>query len=582
MLANIKISVRVYSLGIVLLLLLAGAAGTGIYQMAKIGQEIVDVAEVDIPITEKITAVTIHQLEQAVLFERGVGLGLQFSSNPNVKEHFEEVQKEFLDLGHKVAEEVLQAEEQLAHEIEVAHTPEMKAEFEHLLSVMKKAETEHAEYEALSEQALGLFASGDHEQAGELIEQVEVAQGKIIHELEAALHEIETFTKQAILTAEAHEKTGEILLMVITAIAIVFGIIFMFLLARSITKPINDMTDTMRMLAEGELAVEIPGVGRGDEIGAMAGSVQVFKENANERVRLEAEQESMKAKAEEEKRATMNKLADDFEQSVQGVVDMVSSSSAQLQTTAKDMSGVVQLTNTQTESVASASEEAAQNVQSVAAAAEELSASITEIMSQVQRSTSISVGAVEEASKADEMMNGLDASAQKVGDVVQLITDIAEQTNLLALNATIEAARAGEAGKGFAVVASEVKNLANQTAKATEEIGRQIGEIQTASLDAVTSIKGIAKTIDELSEITVAVSAAVEEQNAATTEIARSVQQVSQGTDQVSGSIAGIANSVEQTDASSHEVLQAADMLNGQSNSLREQVVSYVKQIRSA
>ncbi len=582
MLANLKIAVRVYALAVLLLLLLGAASAAGIYQMNNIGKEITDVAEVDIPATEQITAITIHQLEQSILLERGLGLGAQISLNKSAQAQFQENNKKFTELGKKVAAEIKQTEDFLAQQIDAAHTSELKAEFEHLLSILKNVEVEHVAFETLAAEAFGALARGDQAGSSVVAEKILVAEERINSELVAALHEIESFTKQAMLTAEAHEQTGIITLLSLAVVSLVLGLILTYFLAQSITRPIVAMTGSMGELAKGNLSIEIPGAGRGDEVGTMADAVQVFKENAEERIRLEAEQEAMKIKAEEDKRTAMNQLADEFERDVQGVVDMVSSSSAQLQTTAKDMSGVVNLANTQTESVASASEQAAQNVQSVAAAAEELSASITEIMSQVQRSTTISGGAVQEAGKADEMMNSLDAAARKVGDVVQLITDIAEQTNLLALNATIEAARAGEAGKGFAVVASEVKNLANQTAKATEEIGRQIGEIQTASLDAVTSIKGIAKTIDEISEITVAVSAAVEEQNAATTEIARSVQQVSQGTDQVSSSIAGIADSVEKTDTASNEVLQAADLLNGQSASLREQVVSFVQQIRVA
>lgn len=362
----------------------------------------------------------------------------------------------------------------------------------------------------------------------------------------------------------------------------IVGIIIAFLIGRSISTPIINMTSSMQALANGNLETEIPGQDRKDEIREMAEAVQIFKENAVERARLEADQAKQEERAEVEKKATLNKLADDFQSGVQGVVDTVTTSSTQLQSTAQDLSGVVRTANDQTASVSSASEQAASNVQSVASAAEELSASIREISNQVGRSSEIATTAVNEATKADEMVNGLDTAAQKVGDVVQLITDIAEQTNLLALNATIEAARAGDAGKGFAVVASEVKNLANQTARATDEISKQIGEIQTASLEAVQSIKGIARTISEISTITGSVSNAVDEQNAATAEIAQNIQQVAAGTDQVSSNIAGISESIGKTDTSANDVLTAADGLSEQSGILRSQVSTFIEKIRAA
>ena len=370
--------------------------------------------------------------------------------------------------------------------------------------------------------------------------------------------------------------------LIFSVVAGLVGIILAFFIGRSISVPIVNMTDSMQALAGGNLETEISGQDRKDEIREMAGAVQVFKENAVERARLEADQAKQDERLETEKRVTMNKLADDFESSVQGVVQTVSTSSSQLQTTAQTLSGVVRTANEQTASVSSASDQAASNVQSVASAAEELSASIREISNQVGRSSEIAKTAVDEATKADEMVNGLDTAAQKVGDVVQLITDIAEQTNLLALNATIEAARAGDAGKGFAVVASEVKNLANQTARATDEIGKQIGEIQSASLEAVGSIKGIARTISEINSITEGVSSSVDEQNTATAEIARNVQQVAAGTDQVSSNIAGISDSIGKTDASAKDVLTAADGLSEQSGILRDQVSGFIQKIRNA
>ena len=358
------------------------------------------------------------------------------------------------------------------------------------------------------------------------------------------------------------------------------GVVLALLIGIAIANPVISMTGAMSNLAEGNTEVDVPAQDRKDEVGKMAAAVQVFKDNAIEKIRLEAEQVESEKRAEAEKRATMNKMADDFQSSVGGIVESVAAASSQMQSTAQSMSATAEETSRQSTAVAAAAEQASTNVQTVASATEELSSSIAEISRQVSQSSQIAGRAVTDARHTDEQIQGLAEAVGKIGEVVSLITDIAEQTNLLALNATIEAARAGDAGKGFAVVASEVKNLANQTAKATDEIGAQIGGVQSATQDAVVAIQGIGRTISEIDEIATTIASAVEEQDAATKEIARNVEQAAVGTQDVTSTIGSVNQAANDTGAASGEVLDMAQRLSGESDTLRGEVDKFINQVR--
>jgi len=383
-------------------------------------------------------------------------------------------------------------------------------------------------------------------------------------------------------SVQSAAQSSFLILAVVTAVLLLLTGVLVFFIVRGITRPISSMTDAMGALAQGDTSIAVEGAGRGDEIGEMSRAVQVFKDNAIEKEKMEAEQAERARQAETEKRETMNKLADSFEGSVGGVIDTVSSSTTEMRASAESMTTTAESASQQATAVAAASEEATVNVQTVAAAAEEMSNSVTEISRQVTRSTEISGRAVEEAEKTNATVEGLSEAAQKVGEVVQLISDIAEKTNLLALNATIESARAGEAGKGFAVVANEVKSLAEQTSKATEEIGAQITAIQSETGNAVEAIKGIGTTIGEISEIATGISAAVEEQSAATQEIARNCQEAAKGTGEVSGTITQVNQAANDTGAAAGEVLSAATELSSMSEGLRKTVDEFLQTVRAA
>lgn len=357
---------------------------------------------------------------------------------------------------------------------------------------------------------------------------------------------------------------------------------FGFLAGRGIARPISQTTGVMARLAEGDNSVEIPGMNRTDEIGEMSKAVQVFKDNAIENERLVAEQEAQKLKTEEEKKAMMNELADTFNDSVGGIIDSVSSAASQLNSTAQSMSGIAEETSSQSAAVSAASEEAATNVQTVAAATEEMSVSISEINQQISQASEAAQKAVSRVQQTGVQIETLAATADKISDVINIISDIADQTNLLALNATIESARAGEAGKGFAVVANEVKGLAGQTGKATEEIIRQVEEIQAATRQSVVSIEDIGRVINEVEEASSAIAAAMEEQSTVTMEITRNVQQAASGSDEVTRNIVGVNQASQETGAASGQVMSASEELLKQSDFLKAEVEKFVTHIRTA
>lgn len=393
-------------------------------------------------------------------------------------------------------------------------------------------------------------------------------------------------------------------------LGLLIGLALAWLIGNGIANPIGQMTAVMGRLAGGDKETEVTNTERKDEIGAMASAVQVFKDNMVENDRLQSEQAAADKRAQEQERereaekaaaerkeaegrekdvADRKKRSDHieeliakFDKAVTSTLNAVASTASQTQSSAKSLSSTAGETSQQSTAVAAASEEATSNVQTVAGATEELSASIQEISRQVGNSNEISQKAIEEATHTNEKVEGLAEAAQKIGEVVSLINDIASQTNLLALNATIEAARAGEMGKGFAVVATEVKSLADQTARATEEIGEQVSAIQGATDDAVTAIQGIGATIKEVGEISTAVAAAVQEQGAATREIASNVQQAASGNQEVTSNISLVTKAADESKAASSEMLAAATNLVEQGDALRAEIDTFLDDVRAA
>ncbi len=452
--------------------------------------------------------------------------------------------------------------------------------------------------------------------------------------VEKAIEALNQYSREkARETVEGAERTGDqaqLAMIVVALLGVTLGGLAGYMLSTmGIGKPLAKSIDNVNALAKGDLAVEIFGSERRDEIGDIAKALAVFKENgieaqrlqkvaeearvrqqqqeeeqrrlkdeaarAEERRQREAEEaerkaveerkaaeERTKAEAERQRKAEMQALADGFEATVKAVVETVSSSASEMQSSSTAMSATAEETSRQATTVAAASEQASANVQTVASAAEELSSTIQEITRQVTDSSRLARAAVDQAKSTGQTVDGLAQAAQRIGDVVKLITDIAAQTNLLALNATIEAARAGEAGKGFAVVASEVKSLANQTAKATDEIAQQIQSVQGATQEAVQAIQSIATTIEQVNEVSTAIASAIEQQGAATKEISRNVQQAAAGAEEVTKNIASVTQASGEVGAAAGQMNGAASELAKQAETLSVEVDKFIQKVRAA
>jgi len=355
---------------------------------------------------------------------------------------------------------------------------------------------------------------------------------------------------------------------------------FSYLIARNLSLGLNRISDQMSQLANGQLEIDISGQQRGDEIGDMARAVEVFKQKSIEAEQLRASQEETRRNAAREQKQGLVIMADNIHNRMHRVVEEMGNVVIRLGQSAETMHNNAEATNHQSASVSSISEQTSANVQTVAAATEELNSSSHEIGRQVEHTNKTAEAAAQEATQTNKVIQGLSGAAGKIGEVVSIIQDIAEQTNLLALNATIEAARAGEAGKGFAVVASEVKNLANQTARATDEVSQQVSAIQNQTNDAVEPIEGITNTISNMREASSAIAAAVEEQHAAIQEISRNVQEASRGTQEISTHIAAVAEDANQTMNSADEVKNASDQLVASSKAIDDAMTELVNDLR--
>jgi methyl-accepting chemotaxis protein len=371
-------------------------------------------------------------------------------------------------------------------------------------------------------------------------------------------------------------------MVIAAAIAALLVMAMTLMIVRRVTKPLKAVTESLTVLAEGRVDVEVQHADRHDEIGAIARTIDVFKKHRIERRQLEAERISGEKAAMDRRKAELNQFVENFRTKIGSIIEQVLNSSGQFEKDAQQLSVTAHATAQMSGQSANASRQASEHVRHAAAASNELTQSIVEISRRVQESNGVAGDAVKQANATDQRMAELSAAGDRIGDVVKLITSIAEQTNLLALNATIEAARAGEAGRGFAVVAQEVKNLAGQTAKATDEISSHIVNMQHATEESVNAIKAIGQTIERISEITTSISSAVEQQGTATQSIAEGVQAAASGTLEVADNIERVAQGAGETGTTSGQMLKSAQALSEVSVHLKDEVEKFLDSVRAA
>ena len=546
---NLKIGPRIYILVSLLLLFIGAIGGVGVYKMNVIGHEMEEVAERDIPLTQMLEKITVHQLEQAILMERA--LRFQGVTAHAEGETFETVSKHFYELAKKTDKEIIEAEEMVADMIENAYSDEAKAEFTRVYEELKKIEKEHQQYEHhvfeifdYIKNAEASSAYGADAALSKKVIKVEHEQEELDHHIKGLLAEVSNFTADSMNKALADEKRGKTLIATLSIVIFVLASALAIVLTRSVTVPLAKLTDSMTELADGNLDTAIPSVSFKDEVLAMSEAMKVFQANMLRAKQLEAEQEEIK-KLQQQRQNELNQLTGIFGATIGAVFAQILDTSNNMVGQAGNMLNQSTSSQDMAGAVATEAEESAANAQSLGAAAEEMVASIREITQQVTKSSEITKRAVEFSQTSERDVKKLQDISQEIGEVVGLITDIAEQTNLLALNATIEAARAGEAGKGFAVVANEVKSLAAQTAKATEEISSKIQAIQLASGESADSIGEIGNIIADIDQYVGAIMVAIEEQNSVTQEISRNVQFVSDSSSRVSESVQKISISIQ-------------------------------------
>lgn len=576
-LANASVFTKFMISPAVALLALAALGIVTATQLSQIGKEIQAVGTQDLPLTKNMTELEINTQKQGILLERlmrvsgitsagGQSVDTINDSIKSLRAANQVILKEALDLGRKAEAQAVSDE----------YKAELKALNTELTSIMDEVKV----FDDDSAELVMLISARRMEQAEALAQKIIEEEEDLTKHLEEALKSIQAFTESALANAYEHEQVAMRLSIIINIVSIAVVLFLSWVIAkRFVARPLESVTSAMTRLSAGDTNASVD-YEANDEVGTMAKTFEIFRQRMLDIKRMEVEQKEAEKKAEIDRRKALLDMADSFERQVGIVVQTVASAATEMQATSAGMARIAGDASEKASTVAAAAEQASANVSTVAAASEELVASVGEI----GRQLTISNKATEEMSRVaadtEVKVKNLVEAAIKIGEVVALIDNIASQTNLLALNATIEAARAGEAGKGFSVVASEVKELASQTSKATEEITRTITSIQHETRATSDAIGRMTAAVGNIAEVSNTISAAVEEQSAVTRDISRNVQEAAAGTSEVSRSIHDVRQGSVETEKSATDVLNTAEELSKQSNVLTSEVRSFMSKVR--
>ncbi|WOI09480.1 methyl-accepting chemotaxis protein [Thalassospira lucentensis] len=577
---KLRISHRLFSLVGFLILSTVLVGGFGVYTMTKIGHELEEVADRDLPLNALLEKITQHQLEQAILMERALRIG-------NVNAHaetetFDTVRHHFEEIAAQTDVEIAAARAMVDEFLKTSLSEDTRLEFDLVSGALDRIETEHRVYEDHVESIFDSVAKGDINSASliEAVIRTEAEQENLNTEIENLLNRISSFTQTSMNMALADERNGKMMIAILSSLATLLGILMAVLLGRSISIPMKRLTFALSELADGKLDTPVPNSRFEDEVAEISVAMKVFQKNMIRARELEEAHKRIEEK-QRQRQAERNHLVSVFGSSIGAVFARILGSSEEMVERANTVNANSGDTNNLATSVATEAEESSGNAQALSAATEEMVAAIGEISSQITQFSDVARNAVTYSETSKNEMRSLQTVADEIGQVVQLITQIAEQTNLLALNATIEAARAGDAGKGFAVVAGEVKSLANQTAKATEEISDRVARIQQVSNSSAEAISNVSEIVDSIDQYVSAIVGAIEEQNATTQEISRSVDFVSESARRVASNITGIRGRVEDVKTDAEEVNNAANTTAAEAALLSREVEIFLSAMQS-
>lgn len=595
MLARMKIRNKLLVMAGVLIFGAMAISTIAEFFLTRLASSLEEVAEVDMPLIQEMTKVTTHQLEQAILFEKALRIGITYANqnaditNQSSSSTLRSIETEFVDAkdafsNHNtiVATDITTLRMRLSAIKKREISTLMRDTLLDVARLTERAANSRAAYTKLAQESFDFINANNTSSAQRVAFETEKFQTSIIGDLEAGLQLLEQQTQTAVELVTEEEKKVVWIIAAASSVVFITGIAFAFFISRQITSPIIGVKRAMTALAAGQLDIHVPSSNSKDEVAEMITSLAVFKKSAQEADILRKEQDALKHEAEEKRKESMHNLADIVESRIGAVVTKVSEAVAHLEEMSNNLGKSVDGSHDRATTIAAASEQTTSSVQTVAAAAEQLNASIREISMQISGAKADTDQVVDQVKAASVQVTTLSETASGIGMVVTLIQEIAEQTNLLALNATIEAARAGEAGKGFAVVAGEVKNLASQTAKATAEIEVQIQKVKETIGHAVKAVSAVASTVQVVNQKANAIAGATEEQSAVSSEIATCVHEAASGVHEINNSIGSIVVANQQTGDVSFSVKESANDLKGQAVVLKDQLKAIVQELRAA